>query len=170
VYANVTAGALARRCLFVEALERCVREFERRPASRPRLWLGVRPQTILNHDQTVDVYLAAGSTDPQYRFQCAQEVFHAVCGPAMIHWTHELLSIHFALRHLEASGREGESAAQVENLKNAATAISTPELLGWRRWPRYPDADIYGRVFVLGEQLIAAIGWASGQRRGQASG
>jgi hypothetical protein len=164
IYADATRGPLAERCLFFEGLERCSIEFDRQPSSAPRLWLGVSPRAIGNADGSIDIYLAAGSNDLQYRFQCGQEVFHAVCGPATMHWTHELLSIHFALRHLEAEGDAANVAAQKEFLRSTACAISTSELLGWLDWPKYPPVDIYGRVFILGEQLINATSWEDVKR------
>src|SRR6266566_5292761 len=159
IYAEVTKGRLRERCLFAEALKRCSIEFGRSASSPPRLWLGVRAQAIRNFDGSIDIYLVTQSNDDQFRFQCAQEVFHAVGGPEVIHWTHELLSIHFALQHLRAAGY-GSYAAIVEGqLRSAASVISTSELLGWQGWPDYPPADVYGRAFVLGEQLIEATSW-----------
>jgi hypothetical protein len=163
-YVDVSRTVLARDCLFDAAIARCDAEFGPSANDHPRLWVGVSPLTVRNENGSIDIYLEAGSNRDQYRHQCAHEVFHARCGPDTMHWTHELLAVHFSLLHLRAEGYEQYARVNESDLERDAALIGTPQLLAWNGWPTYPPTPIFGRVFVLGRELINAASWADVKR------
>lgn len=120
--------------------------------------------TVRNADMSTDIYLQAGSNDAQFRYQIAHEAFHAVCGQRTFHWTHELLAVHFSLLQLRSEGDHANADCQEADLRSQADLISIRDLLAWSAWPAYPAAEIYGCVFVLGQQLVEATSWEDVKR------
>lgn len=157
-YRLATRDRVATLAGFDRALEACRREFGREPRGFVSLWMGVRPLTISNLDGSIDIYVNAESDEWQLRQQCAHEAVHATCDN-VIHWTHELLAVCFTARHLRTIGDVEYAQRYEADLRLKANLISTEELLAWNHWPEYPPAEIFGRVFAVGEGLIADTSW-----------
>ena len=161
IYRLVSDGSEAEA--FERALAACSAEFGRRPDRPIRLWLGLQPLTVPNAD-SLDVYVMAEATPRQLRGQAAHESVHAT-HDAVMHWTHEMLAVCFAVRYLHTTGDTEYVLERYEpHLRERAAVISAADLLAWDRWPAYPIADIYGRVFVIGEALIADTSWEDVKR------
>jgi hypothetical protein len=109
-------------------------------------------------DGGIDVYLHAGSNRQPLLYQCGHEAFHAACGPGLLHWTHELLAVQCSLRYLHSAGEDDYLRRVIaEDLMPQAERMSQAEALVWQG-PAYVEG-LYGRLFLLGEALIAATSW-----------
>lgn len=93
------------------------------------------------------------------RYQLAHEIFHWCCTPpGTFHWAHEMFAVEMAvsamqdLEEHEYVRRETERLAEEAELLPVATMLVTP----FR--DVYPPG-LYGRAWVTGRELAAAIGW-----------
>jgi hypothetical protein len=149
---------------FAKALEEAKSEFSRNDSPGLRLWSGLWPQTIQSNDGVVDVYLHP-TAFPEFRaaqtaFQSAHEAVHLVCGPRILHWTHELVAVRFAFDHLTRNDFQGYADLAKKDLEERASDFSTSELLAWKGQSEGQYASgLHARAYVLGEALIREVGW-----------
>ncbi len=74
-----------------------------------------------------------------------------------MHWAHEVLAVHFSLLFLDRIGQKAHAEKNRRLLRQQAHQCSLKQLVAMNNVP-YP-AGLYGRAYILGEQLIAAVGW-----------
>ena len=67
------------------------------------------------------------------------------------------------LRHLRAEGENGYADIEELRLRSSAAGVPTADLINWA-WPEWPPFDVYGRAFVLGEELTDATSWEDVKR------
>lgn len=123
------------------------------------VWLGEEPEHVfekLLHSH--HIYLARDADPRQIMFSGAQEAFHRVCTPNnQPNWAHEMLSLLSALQFLDRMGETGFADRNRTWLAEHAPPCSLEQMLSLDAVP-YPEG-LYGRAYVVGEALIAAIGW-----------
>lgn len=106
------------------------------------------------------IYLSRDNNPNQTRYQAAHEAFHRVCTPPnAFSWAHEMLAVHFALRFLDHGSVGLRAYAELTRvtLRREANFCSRQQMLALGT-PPYPTG-LYGRAFVVGEELVAALGW-----------
>lgn len=130
-----------------------------------RFVLGLHPECVLVPEDGAGrggylLYLQRGSDPCQLRLQMGHEIFHRVGSRGrVVHWTHEMLACLFAVRQLRAFG--WNEYADRCDAEYTAQARALP-LVRMRRLDlspgRYPEG-LYGRAYVTGKALRAAVGW-----------
>lgn len=147
------------------AYDECVRWFgEPNDARWPTILVcGLRPECVREIDERrYDLYLAHGSDPWQLRLQIGHETFHRVCSQGRVfHWTHEMFACLVSLRLLRGCGLADYADDREAEWRAEAQAFSFVDLCGldlWSAGPDYPPG-FYGRAFVTGERLLAAVGW-----------
>lgn len=135
--------------------------FEKPAGAQSVMWLAVEA----HDDRWPDDWLL--------RTQAGHELLHWLCTPAEVsaiyHWTHELVANEMSLLCLRRSGIDGIEAyatALEENWRRQAVSDSTEKLL---TTPLHrEDGGIYGwvfgRAFVVGEELKKAVDWENVKR------
>ena len=125
------------------------------------LW-GTRPECVRETaDRRYDVYLASGSDPWQARLQIGHELFHRVAGAGNVfHWTHEMLACVFSMRLLKRHGLADYAAQSEAQYECDAAACPVSVLMSADPWQgaTYP-VGYYGRAFVTGAKLAAAVGY-----------
>lgn len=146
----------------VAALSACASEFRVAPAdfSTPsELLLGQRPETVLEKSGEVVVYVNPGNVPRETLIgQIAHEAFHVVCSPLTPHvlkWSHELLAEHFRVRYLDLSSMETAAEVHRNWLRTNGETFPLEEVPN----AAGTSAGYYGRVFLLGQELIEAASW-----------
>lgn len=134
-------------------------------ASRNTVLLrGLRPECVFEpNDRRYDVYLQQGSDALQLRLQIGHEIFHRVCSQGgVFHWTHEMLACLFSVRLLRLQGFEAYAAQTTEAYCREAEICPVQTLFTADLWRSscYPPG-FYGRAYVMGAALKAAVGWAA---------
>lgn len=147
----------------VAAMSACASEFGVSPAdfSTPsELLLGQRPETVLEKSGEVVVYVNPENVPRETLIgQIAHEAFHVVCSPLTPHvlkWSHELLAEHFRVRYLDLSSMETAAEVHRNWLRTNGQTFPLEEV------PNAADTSTgyYGRVFLLGQELIDATSWS----------
>lgn len=115
----------------------------------------------LTADGRPRIFVARSGADWwRIRYQIAHELFHWLCTPAgVFHWTHELLAVETAARAMEGIGEVEYARRNRAALAGEAGELRPAAMLTTSLEPgSYPEG-LYGRVTVLGAELIAAVGW-----------
>jgi hypothetical protein len=92
------------------------------------------------------------------RYQIAHEVFHWLCGPRVFHWTHEFFAVETAIRAMATIGELDYARRAMAGLREEAGLTPLAEMLVSPQ----PDVylpGLYGRAWVTGRELTAAVGW-----------
>jgi hypothetical protein len=124
-----------------------------------RIWLGDHPETVYEEAEgAVHIYLGRDSNWLQYAYSGAHEAFHRACSPCngTRSWADEMLAVMFSLRYLHEVGLVDHAQVNEVGLRQKATQCTLEQAMNHRG--RYPDG-FYGRVFLVGEALIEAVGW-----------
>lgn len=105
------------------------------------------------------MYISPRNVSPETLVgQIAHEAFHVVCSaqtPLALKWSHELLAEHFRVRYLDLSHMEAAAEAHRNWLRANGQTFPLEEV------PNAADTSVgyYGRVFLLGQELIEATSW-----------
>jgi hypothetical protein len=122
------------------------------------IWFGEHPECVFEAPlDAFHIYLARTSNPRQIMFSGAHEAFHRVCSRNTLHWAHEMLAVHFSLRFLDLKGEARHAQINRVDLIEQSNRCSLQQLLLQTSVPY--ASGTYGRAYVVGQELIDAIGW-----------
>ncbi len=123
------------------------------------LLLGQRPETVLEKSGQVVVYVNPEKVSRKTLIgQAAHEAFHVACSPLrpqVLKWSHELLAEHFRVRYLDLSDMEAAAEMHRNWLTTNGQTFPLEEVTS----ATGTSGGYYGRVFLLGQELIEATSW-----------
>jgi hypothetical protein len=126
------------------------------------VWLGSRPETVFEeHLDRHNIYLGRGADRWQHMYSSSHEAFHRVCGEGKNspHWADEMLAVMFSLLYLERIGEVDHAHRTRIALVEEAPLVAREKL--FEAISRPLPNRIYGRAYVLGEELQQVVGWTA---------
>jgi hypothetical protein len=141
-----------------ERARRTAEEFGKQPGEPLVLAWGERPELRAAAGGRATILVAHEGADWwRIRYQIAHEVFHCVCGPRVLHWTHEFFAVDMAIRAMAAIGELDYARRNIEGLTKAADLLPLSTMLVTPVGD-YPPG-LHARAWLSGRQLTGAVGW-----------